>query len=56
MDDVVPYENVNYTPQKFSNIKIITLPNTGHEIAWERPDLIIPYLLELIEMTLKDNE
>ncbi|MEM7085876.1 MAG: alpha/beta hydrolase [Bacteroidota bacterium] len=47
-DDIVPYGNVNYTAQKFSNIKVITTPNTGHEIAWARPELIIPHLLELV--------
>lgn len=48
IDDIVPYGNINYTKQKFSNIKIVTTPNTGHEIAWGRPELIIPHLFELM--------
>lgn len=48
IDDIVPYGNVDYTVQKFSNIKIVTTPNTGHEVAWGRPELVMPYLLELI--------
>jgi len=48
IDDIVPYGNVDYTKQKFSNIKIVTTPNTGHEVAWGRAELVMPYLLELI--------
>lgn len=47
-DDLVPYENVLYSKANFSNIKIISTPETGHEIAWGRPDLIKPYILEMI--------
>lgn len=56
VDDIVPYGNVDYTAQKFKNIKIITIPDAGHEIAWGRPELIIPHLLELMEMILKEDE
>lgn len=48
IDDIVPYGNVDYTTQKFTNIKIVTTPNTGHEVAWARSELVKPYLLELI--------
>ncbi len=48
-DDIVPYENVNYTQKVFPNIKIVTTKGTGHEIAWARKDLVLPHLLELIE-------
>lgn len=48
-DDLVPYTNVNYTSEKFQNIEIITTPDTGHEIAWARPDLVMPYVLKMIE-------
>lgn len=54
-DDIVPYGNINYTKSVFSNIKTITTPNTGHEIAWGRPELIIPHLELLIEETKEDN-
>lgn len=49
IDDIVPYGNVNYTIKKFSNIKIVTTPNTGHEVAWGRSELVKPYLLDLIK-------
>ncbi len=49
MDDLVPYDNVHYTADKFESIRIITTPDTGHEIAWSRPELIIPHLVLLIE-------
>ena len=48
-DDLVPYGNVSYTTEKFSSNKIITIPDAGHEIAWSRPELIIPQILLLIE-------
>lgn len=53
-DDLVPYENVNYSKKVFSTIEIITIPNTGHEIAWSRPELIKPYIFSMIEK-LKNN-
>jgi len=49
IDDIVPYENVDYTKKVFPNIEVITTPNTGHEIAWGRPDLLKPMILEFIE-------
>lgn len=55
IDDLVPYGNVNYSKEKFSNIKIITTPNTGHEIAWAKPELIKPHLIELINTVLEEN-
>ncbi|MCC1484035.1 alpha/beta fold hydrolase [Winogradskyella immobilis] len=48
-DDLVPYGNINYTKKKFKNNNIITTPNTGHEIAWARPELIKPHLYKLIQ-------
>jgi len=53
IDDIVPYGNVNYTPKVFSNITIVTTPNTGHEIAWARSELIKPYILKLIEELIR---
>ena len=47
-DDLVPYENVDYSKSKFANIEIITIPDTGHEIAWARPELIKPYILQML--------
>lgn len=51
-DDLVPYTNINYSKEKFSTIKIVSLPGTGHEIAWARPELIKPHLLRLIDEVL----
>lgn len=54
-DDIVPYENIHYTKEVFPNITIITTPDTGHEIAWGRPELIKPHILELIN-SLEEKE
>jgi len=48
-DDLVPYINVEYSARVFSDITIITTPDTGHEIAWAKPHLIKPYILEMME-------
>lgn len=48
-DDLVPYKNIEYTQRTFSNIEIVTIPDTGHEIAWARPELITPYIFEMIQ-------
>lgn len=53
VDDIVPYGNINYTKEKFRNIKIISTPHTGHEIAWARPELIKPHIEALIDMVLE---
>ncbi len=47
-DDIVPYGNVNYTKKHFKNIKIIRVPNVGHEISYRRSDLVKPLILEMI--------
>lgn len=52
-DELVPYINVVYSKAVFSNVEVITIPNLGHEIAWKRPDLVIPYLLEMVERLKK---
>jgi len=49
IDDLVPYENVNFSKENFQDIEIITIPEKGHEIAWKHPELIIPHLIKLIE-------
>jgi len=48
-DAIVPFGNVNYTAEQFNNIKIISLPDIGHELAWGRPELVIPHILELLD-------
>ncbi|PQJ32040.1 alpha/beta hydrolase [Nonlabens arenilitoris] len=54
-DELVPYINVDYSKTVFSNVEVITIPNLGHEIAWKRPDLVIPYLLEMVERLKKQS-
>lgn len=49
IDDIVPYENIEYTKDVFPNIEIITTPNTGHEIAWGRPELMKPMIIDFME-------
>lgn len=53
-DDLVPYINVEYSRDTFSDIEIITTPDTGHEIAWAKPYLIKPYILQMIEKIKAD--
>jgi len=53
-DDLVPYINVEYSKANFTNIEIITTPDTGHEIAWARPELVKPYILKMVTL-LKEN-
>ncbi len=52
-DDLVPYGNVHYSKKQFNDITIITTPNTGHEISWKRPELILPHLFSLINTIQK---
>lgn len=52
-DELVPYGNVHYSQKQFSNITIITTPNTGHEISWKRPELILPHLFSLMDTIQK---
>jgi pimeloyl-ACP methyl ester carboxylesterase len=54
-DELVPYINVDYSQKVFSDIEIITTPETGHEIAWARPHLIKPYIFEMIRKIKKSN-
>ncbi|MBU2994860.1 alpha/beta hydrolase [Cellulophaga baltica] len=54
-DELVPYENINYTKENFKNIKIITVPEKGHEIAWKHREIIIPYLIRLAKKTQVEN-
>tara|TARA_R100000935_G_scaffold56430_2_gene87940 strand:- start:2966 stop:3844 length:879 start_codon:yes stop_codon:yes gene_type:complete len=48
-DDIVPFENVKFTKEHFKNIKIISVPNAGHEISYRRSELVLPLIIELIE-------
>lgn len=53
IDDLVPYENVDFSTKNFQDIKIVTIPEKGHEIAWKFSNLMIPHLLELMERVQK---
>ena len=55
VDDIVPYDNVNYTRDVFENIEVITIANTGHEIAWARPELIKPLIVGFMEKLLNEE-
>lgn len=55
-DDLVPFENVEYSQKHFSDIEIIRIQGTGHEIAWARPELIKPYILTMIKNLEKKAE
>lgn len=48
IDDIVPFGNVNYTKKTFKDITIVEIPDKGHEIAWRNPEIIKPYLFELL--------
>lgn len=49
VDDIVPFENINFSKANFNNIKVISVEGKGHEIAWKNPEIIVPYLVNLIE-------
>jgi len=49
IDDIVPFENINFSKANFNNIKVISVEGKGHEIAWKNPEIIVPYLVNLIE-------
>lgn len=55
IDDIVPYENINFSKENFHNIEIISVSGKGHEIAWKNPEIIIPHLLKLINLIQEDN-
>lgn len=55
IDQIVPYENINFSKDNFQDIKIISFAEKGHEIAWKNPELIIPHLLKLITMIQENN-
>jgi len=54
-DDLVPYENINFSKENFQTIEIVSIPEKGHEIAWKNKELIIPHLKKLIRQ-VQDNE
>lgn len=48
VDDIVPYENINYSKETFQNIRVISIPEKGHEISYRNTDLVIPHIIQLI--------
>ena len=48
-DDIVPYDNVQFSKEHIKNIQIISIPDAGHEISHRRSELVIPVILEQIE-------
>lgn len=53
-DDLVPLINIEYSERVFDNVEIIITPETGHEIAWSRPELIKPHIFKMIETVRND--
>lgn len=47
-DDLVPYENINFSKENFQNIEVISVSEKGHELAWKDSDIIIQRLVKLI--------
>jgi pimeloyl-ACP methyl ester carboxylesterase len=54
-DAIVPYENIYFSKSNFKNIKVVSMPEKGHEISFKNVDLIIPHLIELINQIKEDN-
>lgn len=52
-DDIVPFGNINYSKKVFKNIEVIEIRDKGHEIAWRNPEIVMPYLFQLIEKISK---
>ncbi|OAB79886.1 alpha/beta fold hydrolase [Cochleicola gelatinilyticus] len=48
-DNVVPVGNLKYTDSIFPNSTVKIIPNVGHNLAWERIDIVKPALLKFIE-------
>jgi len=55
VDAIVPYENIHYSNEKFQNIEVISISEKGHEISYRNTNLIIPYLIELINQIKVGN-
>lgn len=54
-DNIVPYENIQFSKRMFQNIKVISIPEKGHEISFKNADLVIPYLIKLINQIEVEN-
>lgn len=54
-DDLVPLINTEYSKRVFSDVEVIIKEGTGHEIAWARPDLVKPHILEIVK-SLRDRK
>ncbi|WP_327018971.1 alpha/beta hydrolase [Croceibacter atlanticus] len=53
-DKVVPFGNINYSKEVFENITVIPISNAGHEIAWQKPELVKPEIEVLITTLIED--
>ncbi len=54
-DDLVPYGNTTYTKAQFKDLKVITIPDAGHEISWSKPELVKPHIISLIHQVLENS-
>lgn len=48
IDDVVPVGNINYTQNHFQNITTKIVKDVDHDLAWGRPEILLPELLKFI--------
>ncbi|GEQ86995.1 alpha/beta hydrolase [Patiriisocius marinistellae] len=48
-DNVVPVGNLKYTDSIFPNSTIKLIPKIGHNLAWERIDIVKPEILKFID-------
>jgi len=55
IDTIVPYENINYSKEKFQHIEVISISEKGHEIPYKNTELVIPHLIELINQIKEGN-
>ncbi len=47
-DNIVPYNNIYFSKTNFQNIELISIPEKGHEISYKDTQLVIPYIIQLI--------
>ncbi|WP_245962939.1 alpha/beta fold hydrolase [Ulvibacter antarcticus] len=55
IDDIVPYENINFSKENFQNVEVISISDKGHEISYKNSELIIPHIIDLINQIQEDD-
>jgi pimeloyl-ACP methyl ester carboxylesterase len=54
-DTIVPYENIYYSKKNFQDIKLISIPEKGHEISYKNTEMVIPSIVKLIDQIEREN-